>query len=227
MVIYSNARRHDGKLHITYHPYFCAVRYAVDVDPFFGELFVKIHGDESYFETAEHIPMTASRAHMIPSICPSLFLNIPQADVRGIEQPIAIQILKTHGAMSSPARARSKQLKGVSPPLIRLWAQNHHIFFRDHGDYLKIERVLDRKEAYADGLRSQEDGALRPQTRQRCLLGLPVGRQEGVQSHPPRECQTPGPRRTRPATRRTNTGRRPNKHRTPTEQTPDRNWTKT
>ena len=47
-----------------------------------------------------------------------------KADIRAIEQPIAIQILKT------PAR--------TGPPGL----------FRDHGDYLKIERVLDRKDAY-------------------------------------------------------------------------------
>jgi hypothetical protein len=54
-----------------------------------------------------------------------------KADIRGIEQSIAIQILKTLGR-----------------PLIRLRAQDHGIFFRDQGDHLKIERVLDRKDAY-------------------------------------------------------------------------------
>jgi len=48
---------------------------------------------------------------------------------------------------TSQAKA-TKQLQGVTPPLIRLRAQDHRIFFRDHGDHLKIERVLDRKEAY-------------------------------------------------------------------------------
>ena len=32
--------------------------------------------------------------------------------------------------------------------MIRLRAQNHRVFFRDKGDYLEIDRVLDRKEAY-------------------------------------------------------------------------------
>ena len=71
-----------------------------------------------------------------------------KADVRGIEQPIAIQILKTLGRYVLTGEGATKQLKGVSPPLIRLGAQNHRIFFRDHGEYFKIERVLDRKEAY-------------------------------------------------------------------------------
>ncbi|MBN8733915.1 MAG: type II toxin-antitoxin system RelE/ParE family toxin [Acidobacteria bacterium] len=70
------------------------------------------------------------------------------ADLRAIEQPIAIQILKTLGRFVLTGEGATKQLKGVTPPLIRLRAQNHRIFFRDKGDSLQIERVLDRKDAY-------------------------------------------------------------------------------
>jgi hypothetical protein len=71
-----------------------------------------------------------------------------RADVRAVEQPIAIQILKTLARYILTGEGNTKQLRGIEPPLLRLRAQNHRIFFRDHGDYLKIERVLDRKEAY-------------------------------------------------------------------------------
>jgi len=71
-----------------------------------------------------------------------------RADIRGIEQPIAIQILKTLGRYVLTGEGATKQLKGITPPLIRLRAQNHRVFFRDHGDRIRIERVLDRKEAY-------------------------------------------------------------------------------
>lgn len=71
-----------------------------------------------------------------------------KADLRSVEQPIALQILKTLGRYVLAGEGATKQLKGVTPPLIRLRAQNHRVFFRDHGDFLKIERVLDRKEAY-------------------------------------------------------------------------------
>jgi hypothetical protein len=71
-----------------------------------------------------------------------------KADLRGIEQPVAWQILKTLGRYFLTGEGATKQLKGVSPPLIRLRAQNHRVFFRDHSDYLQIERVLDRKDAY-------------------------------------------------------------------------------
>lgn len=71
-----------------------------------------------------------------------------KADIRGIEQPIALQILKTLGRYVLTGEGATKQLKGITPPLIRLRVKDHRVFFRDHGDYLKIERVLDRKEAY-------------------------------------------------------------------------------
>ena len=69
-------------------------------------------------------------------------------DIRSIEEPVALQILKTLGRYVLTGEGATKQLIGVSPPLIRLRAQDHRVFFRNHGDYLKIERVLDRKNAY-------------------------------------------------------------------------------
>jgi len=71
-----------------------------------------------------------------------------KADVRGIEQPIALQILKTLARYALTGEGNTKQLRDIEPPLIRLRAQDHRIFFRDKGDYLQISRVLDRKEAY-------------------------------------------------------------------------------
>jgi len=71
-----------------------------------------------------------------------------KADLRSIEQPIAWQILKTLGRYVLSGEGRTKQLKGVTPPLIRLRAQDHRVFFRDKGDHLDIERILDPKDAY-------------------------------------------------------------------------------
>jgi len=69
-------------------------------------------------------------------------------DVRGIEQPIALQILRTLARYARTGEGNTKQLRDIEPPLIRLRAQKHRVFFRDKGDYLEISRVLDRKEAY-------------------------------------------------------------------------------
>ncbi|MBK9169059.1 MAG: hypothetical protein IPM24_16525 [Bryobacterales bacterium] len=41
-----------------------------------------------------------------------------KADVRSIEQPIAIQILKTLGRYVLTGEGATKQLKGVTPPML-------------------------------------------------------------------------------------------------------------
>jgi len=71
-----------------------------------------------------------------------------QADVRGIERPIAMQILKTLARYARTGEGNTKQLQGIEPPLIRLRAQDYRVFLRDKGESLEISRVLDRKEAY-------------------------------------------------------------------------------
>lgn len=71
-----------------------------------------------------------------------------RSDLRGIEQPIALQILRTLARYADSGEGNTKQLRGIDPPLARLRAQNHRVFFRDQGEYLEISRVLDRKEAY-------------------------------------------------------------------------------
>ena len=77
-----------------------------------------------------------------------VWTNQAKADVRGIEQPIALQILKTLARYAQTGEGNTKQLRDIEPPLIRLRAQDHRVFFRDKGDHLVISRVLDRKEAY-------------------------------------------------------------------------------
>jgi plasmid stabilization system protein ParE len=71
-----------------------------------------------------------------------------KADIRGIEQPIALQILRTLARYAQTGEGNTKQLRDIEPPLIRLRAQDHRVFFRDKGQYLEISRVLDRKEGY-------------------------------------------------------------------------------
>jgi mRNA-degrading endonuclease RelE of RelBE toxin-antitoxin system len=61
-------------------------------------------------------------------------------DVRAIERPIALQLLKTLARYAKTGEGDAKQLRGVEPPLLRLRSQDHRIFFRDKGDYLEISR---------------------------------------------------------------------------------------
>ncbi len=71
-----------------------------------------------------------------------------RADLRSIDQPVALQILRTLARYAFTGEGNVKQLRGIEPALLRLRTQDHRIFFRDRGDYLEIARVLHRREAY-------------------------------------------------------------------------------
>jgi mRNA-degrading endonuclease RelE of RelBE toxin-antitoxin system len=71
-----------------------------------------------------------------------------RADLRSIDQPIALQILKTLARYAFTGEGNVRQLRGVDPPLLRLRSQDHRVFFRDKGEFLEIARVLHRREAY-------------------------------------------------------------------------------
>jgi plasmid stabilization system protein ParE len=72
-----------------------------------------------------------------------------KADVRAVEQQTALQVLRTLARYARSGEGNTRQLQGIEPPLFRLRAQDHRIFFRDKRDFLEmILRVLDRKEAY-------------------------------------------------------------------------------
>ena len=64
-----------------------------------------------------------------------------KADVRRLEQSGAWQILKTFGRYVLTGEGATKQLKGVSPPLLRPRAQNHRVFFRDERPELQQRYV--------------------------------------------------------------------------------------
>jgi len=71
-----------------------------------------------------------------------------KADIRAIERPTALQVLKTLARYANTGQGNTRQLQGVEPPLFRLRAQDHRVFFRIEGEYMEISRVLDRKQAY-------------------------------------------------------------------------------
>jgi len=71
-----------------------------------------------------------------------------RADLRAIEQPVAMRILRTLARYAYTGEGDTKQLREIEPPLIRLRAQDHRVFFRDRGECLEISRVLHRREAY-------------------------------------------------------------------------------
>lgn len=65
-----------------------------------------------------------------------------------LSSPSLCRYLETLARYAQTGEGNTRQLQGAEPPLIRLRAQDHRVFFRDKGDYLEISRVLDRKQAY-------------------------------------------------------------------------------
>jgi len=63
-----------------------------------------------------------------------------KADLRRIDRQTAWQILKTLARYLQTGKGNTKQLKGIEPPLIRLRAQDHRLFFRDKGDNPEISQ---------------------------------------------------------------------------------------
>lgn len=74
-----------------------------------------------------------------------------QAKVGGIEQPIALQILKTLARYAQTGEGGTKPLRDMEPPLIRLRAQDHRVFFRDRATTWKSPACWIARRLIADG----------------------------------------------------------------------------
>jgi mRNA-degrading endonuclease RelE of RelBE toxin-antitoxin system len=77
-----------------------------------------------------------------------IFTDQAKADIRSIEQPIALQILRTLARFLASEEGDVKRLQGIEPPLYRLRTQDHRIFFRDLAESIEVTRVRARKNAY-------------------------------------------------------------------------------
>jgi mRNA-degrading endonuclease RelE of RelBE toxin-antitoxin system len=76
------------------------------------------------------------------------FTDQAKTDLRSIDQPAAIRILKTLARFISCGEGDVKRLQGSDPPLYRLRVQNHRVLFRDLGELVEVTRVRHRKDAY-------------------------------------------------------------------------------
>ncbi len=76
------------------------------------------------------------------------FTDQAKSDLRALQQPIAIQILRTLARFLESEEGNVKRLQGVEPPLYRLRTQDHRVIFRDLGDSIEVTRVRNRREAY-------------------------------------------------------------------------------
>ena len=77
-----------------------------------------------------------------------IFTSQARADIRAIDQPVALQILRTLARFLQSEEGNVKRLQDIDPPLYRLRAQDHRVFFRYTGGLVEVTRVKNRREAY-------------------------------------------------------------------------------
>jgi mRNA-degrading endonuclease RelE of RelBE toxin-antitoxin system len=71
-----------------------------------------------------------------------------KADVRGIDREIAIDLLHRLARFLSNEEGDVKRLADIDPPEFRLRLGDYRLRFYDHGDWIEILRVRNRKDAY-------------------------------------------------------------------------------
>lgn len=76
------------------------------------------------------------------------FSDEARSDLRAIDQPSALQILRKLDRFVETGSGDVKQLHGFDPPQYRLRIGDWRITFRRRGDVIEVIRVRDRKDAY-------------------------------------------------------------------------------
>jgi mRNA-degrading endonuclease RelE of RelBE toxin-antitoxin system len=71
-----------------------------------------------------------------------------KADVRGINRETAIDLLHRLARFLATEEGDVKRLTDIDPPEFRLRLGDYRLRFYDHGDWIEILRVRNRKEAY-------------------------------------------------------------------------------
>jgi mRNA-degrading endonuclease RelE of RelBE toxin-antitoxin system len=71
-----------------------------------------------------------------------------KADVRGIDRETAIDLLHRLARFLSTEEGDVKRLTAIDPPEFRLRLGDYRLRFYDHGDWIEVLRVRNRKEAY-------------------------------------------------------------------------------
>ena len=70
------------------------------------------------------------------------------AEVRAIEQRVALNILAAIHRYAATGTGRVKRLSGDFEGLLRFRVGDHRVFFDEAEDTITVHRVLDRREAY-------------------------------------------------------------------------------
>ena len=71
-----------------------------------------------------------------------------KADLRAIDQVIALRILHALARYLETGEGEMKRLQDIDPPELRLRVGDYRVRFYDHGDSILVLAVKHRREAY-------------------------------------------------------------------------------
>lgn len=71
-----------------------------------------------------------------------------QSDLAGLDRSVALRILAATRRFASTGAGNVQGLRGIHPPEFRLRVGDWRVRFHDHGDWINVLRVRNRKDAY-------------------------------------------------------------------------------
>lgn len=71
-----------------------------------------------------------------------------QADLAALDRSVALRIIRAIHRFAATGAGNVQGLRDIHPPEFRLRAGDWRVRFHDHGDWIDVLRVLNRKDAY-------------------------------------------------------------------------------
>ena len=71
-----------------------------------------------------------------------------QADIGNLDRGVALRIVGAIHRFAATGAGNIKSLHGIHPPEFRLRVGDWRVRFHDHGDWIDILRVRNRRDAY-------------------------------------------------------------------------------
>ena len=71
-----------------------------------------------------------------------------QTDLGALDRTVALRILGAIARFATSGAGNVRVLRGIHPPEFRLRVGDWRVRFHDHGDWIDILRVRNRKDAY-------------------------------------------------------------------------------
>ena len=72
-----------------------------------------------------------------------------QSDLASLDRSVALRILAATRRFASTGAGNIQGLRGIHPPEFRLRVGDWRVRFHDHGDWIHVLRVRNRKDAYS------------------------------------------------------------------------------